>query len=132
MALLTFRATTITVNLKARLPRRVLSRLCKQNFTSTYNIIANFSKFVIQYNRATWPTDYSQSVQQFSAVNTTFNTTGGCCPCAACRPTGQRNDFELIPTVKMGTEHAVEGPFGREFSSVYIVSEVWGPEVASR
>jgi len=29
--------------------------------------------------------------------------------------TAQRNDFELILTVKMETGHFVSGPFGREF-----------------
>ena len=37
--------------------------------------------------------------------------------------TGQGNDFELIPTVKMESGHPAEGPFGREFSSIYIVNE---------
>ena len=32
---------------------------------------------------------------------------------------GQRNKFELIPTVKLGTRHPVEGSFGNEFSSIY-------------
>jgi len=38
------------------------------------------------------------------------------------RTAGQGNDFELIPTVKVETRHPIEGPFGREFSSIYIVS----------
>jgi len=33
---------------------------------------------------------------------------------------------------KMETEHPLEGPFGREFSSIYIVSELWGPEIGIR
>jgi len=33
--------------------------------------------------------------------------------------TGQGNDFELIPTVKMETRHHVEGSFGNEFLSIY-------------
>jgi len=36
----------------------------------------------------------------------------------------QGNDFELIPTVKMESGHPVEGPLGRELSSVYIVREL--------
>jgi len=32
--------------------------------------------------------------------------------------TGQENDSELIPTVKMETRHPVEGSFGNEFPSV--------------
>ena len=30
---------------------------------------------------------------------------------------GQRNDFELIPTVKFETRHPIEGYFGKEFPS---------------
>jgi len=33
--------------------------------------------------------------------------------------TGQRNDFELIQTVKMETRYLVEESFGSEFSSIY-------------
>jgi len=33
--------------------------------------------------------------------------------CTEC--TGQGNDFELIPVVKMETQHPVEGYFGSEF-----------------
>ena len=33
--------------------------------------------------------------------------------------TGQGNDFELIPTVKMETRHPVEGSSGNKFSSIY-------------
>jgi len=36
----------------------------------------------------------------------------------------QGNDFELIPTVKVECGHPTEGPFGREFSSVYNVKEL--------
>jgi len=32
----------------------------------------------------------------------------------------------LIPTVKMESGHSVEGSFGREFSSIYIVRELQG------
>jgi len=35
-------------------------------------------------------------------------------------------DFELIPTVKMESRHPVEGPVGREFSSIYIVRSYRG------
>jgi len=34
--------------------------------------------------------------------------------------TGQRNESELIPTVKMETKHPVEGSFGSEFPSITI------------
>jgi len=37
-------------------------------------------------------------------------------PCTEC--TGQGNDFELIPTVKMETRRPVEGYFGNEFPTV--------------
>ena len=37
--------------------------------------------------------------------------------CTEC--TDQRNDFELIPMVKMETRHPVEGTFGNEFPSIY-------------
>jgi len=36
----------------------------------------------------------------------------------------QGNDFELILTVKMESGHPVEGSFGSEFSSIYIVREL--------
>jgi len=48
------------------------------------------------------------------------------------QPAGQGNDFELIPTVSMESQHSIEGPTSRDFSSVYIVRELWGPEVGSR
>jgi len=32
--------------------------------------------------------------------------------------------FELIPTVKMETVHPIDGLFGHEFSSIYIVREL--------
>jgi len=51
---------------------------------------------------------------------------------SSAESTGQENDLELIPAVKMENGHPVEGPFGRVFSSIYIVRELWGPEVASR
>jgi len=35
----------------------------------------------------------------------------------------QGNNLELIPTVKMESQHSVEGSFGREFSSLYIVRD---------
>ena len=44
----------------------------------------------------------------------------------------QGNDFELIPTVTMESRHFVDGPTGRDFSSIYIVRELKGPEVGSR
>jgi len=37
--------------------------------------------------------------------------------CTEC--TGQGNDFELIPTVKMETKHPIEGSLGNEFPSIY-------------
>ena len=40
--------------------------------------------------------------------------------------TVQGNDFELIPTVKMEIQHSVHGPTSRDFSSIYIVRELWG------
>jgi len=33
--------------------------------------------------------------------------------------TGQGNDFELIPRVKMETGHSVEGSFVTDFPSIY-------------
>jgi len=45
----------------------------------------------------------------------------------------QGNDFELIPTIRMERGHSVvEGSFSREFSSIYIVRELWPSEVCSR
>ena len=46
--------------------------------------------------------------------------------CTEC--TGQGNDFELIPTVKMETRHPAEGSFGKEFTSIYkycVVMATW-------
>jgi len=40
--------------------------------------------------------------------------------------------FELIPTIRMKRGHFVEGSFSREFSSIYIVRELWPSEVGSR
>jgi len=37
--------------------------------------------------------------------------------CTEC--TGQRNDFELIPTIKMETRNPVDGYFGSEFWRSY-------------
>ena len=48
------------------------------------------------------------------------------------QPAVQGNDFELIPTVTMESWHSVDGPTSCEFSSIYIVRELWGPEVESR
>jgi len=36
--------------------------------------------------------------------------------CTEC--TDQENDFELIPMVKMGTRHPIDGYFGNEFPSI--------------
>jgi len=43
---------------------------------------------------------------------------------SSAESTGQENDLELIPAVKIETGHPVEGPFGRAFSSTYVVSEL--------
>jgi len=48
------------------------------------------------------------------------------------QPAGQGNHIELIPTVTVESRHSVDGPTGRDFSSIYIVRELWGPEVESR
>ena len=48
------------------------------------------------------------------------------------QPAGQGNDFELIPTVTMESQHSVDGPTNRDFSSIYIVRELWEPEFGSR
>ena len=45
----------------------------------------------------------------------------GCSSCVRC--TGQGNDFELIPMVRIESQHSVEGPIGHEFSSMHIVRE---------
>ena len=44
----------------------------------------------------------------------------------------QGNDFELIPTIRTERGYSVEGSFSREFSSIYIVRELWPSEVGSR
>jgi len=46
--------------------------------------------------------------------------------------TVQGNDFELIPTIGMERGHSVEGSFSCEFSSIYIVRELWASEFGSR
>jgi len=47
--------------------------------------------------------------------------------------TGLGKDSELLPMVKTENSHAVDGPFGGEFSWIYNhVAELWQPEVASR
>ena len=45
------------------------------------------------------------------------------------QPAVHGNDFELIPMVTMESRHSIDGPTGRDFSSMYIVRELWGPEV---
>ena len=47
--------------------------------------------------------------------------------------TGLGKDSELLPMVKTENSHAVDGPFGGEFSWIYNhVAELWQPEVARR
>ena len=48
------------------------------------------------------------------------------------QPTGQGNDFELIPTVLVASQHSVDGPTSRHFSSIYIVRALSPDEVGSR
>ena len=48
------------------------------------------------------------------------------------QPAGQRNDFEIIPTIYMESQHSVDGPISPDFSSIYIVRQLWGPQVGSR
>jgi len=47
------------------------------------------------------------------------------------QPAGQSNDFEFIPTVYMESQHSTDGPTSRDFSSIYIVKQLWGPQVES-
>jgi len=42
------------------------------------------------------------------------------------QPAVHGNDSELIPTVTMESRHSADGPTGRDFSSIYIVRELWG------
>jgi len=51
-------------------------------------------------------------------------------PCA--QPAGQGNDFELIPTVQMESQHSVGAPTSRDFPRFVIVSQISRPEVGSR
>ena len=44
--------------------------------------------------------------------------------------TGQGNDFQLIPTVRMETRLTTERPFGNKFPLTIIIAELWWPEVA--
>jgi len=48
------------------------------------------------------------------------------------QPAGQVNDFELIPTTSMESQHSVDGPTSRDFSSVNMVRELSPDEVGSR
>jgi len=50
--------------------------------------------------------------------------------CTDC--TGQRNDFELIPTAKIETLNPTEGYFGGELPPSVIIAELWQPDVARR
>jgi len=52
-------------------------------------------------------------------VEESFLGLGALCVCC----TGDGNDFELIPTVRIESQHSVEGPIGHEFSSMHIVRE---------
>jgi len=54
----------------------------------------------------------------------------GAVSCTEC--TGQGDDYELIPMLKMETRHSVEGSFGNEFPPSLIIAELWQPEVARR
>ena len=56
-----------------------------------------------------------------SALSAVLSTRVGRCrkfgvSCTEC--TGQGNDFELIPVVKMKTRNPVEGNFGSEFPAI--------------
>jgi len=53
--------------------------------------------------------------------------------CTEC--TGQGNDFEFIPRVKMETRHQIKGSFGNEFPSIYNhceVTEAWSREALKK
>jgi len=41
------------------------------------------------------------------------------------QPAGLGNDFEFIPTVYVESQHSIDGPTSRDFSSIYIVRELW-------
>jgi len=47
-------------------------------------------------------------------------------------PAVQGNEFGLIPTIRMERGYSIDGSFSREFSSFYIVRELWPDEVGSR
>jgi len=47
------------------------------------------------------------------------------------QPAGQWNDFELIPTVSMESQHSVRWFNQSWLFIIYIVRELWGPEVGS-
>jgi len=49
--------------------------------------------------------------------------------CAAYRP---GNNFELIPMVRIESQHSIEGPIGHEFSSIDIARESSLSEVGIR
>ena len=53
-----------------------------------------------------------------------------CSPCA--RATGQGNQFELIPTVSMESQHSTRGPTCHDFPRFVIVSEKSIAEVGNR
>jgi len=47
--------------------------------------------------------------------------------CTDC--TGQGNDLELIPAVKMKTKHPVKGSMVVNFRRSVIIAELWRPDV---
>jgi len=50
---------------------------------------------------------------------------------SCARPAGQKNDFELIPTVHMESQHSVGMPTCRDFLRFVFISQISGPEVGT-
>jgi len=71
-----------------------------------------------------WISNATSRLQHYSTVTYTDSATMWMNVVLCADSAVQRNDFELIPTVKMESRHPVEGPIGREFSSIYIVREL--------
>ena len=51
-------------------------------------------------------------------------------PCT--QPAGQGNDFVLIPTVQMKSQHSVSVPASRDFPRFVFISQILRPEFGSR
>jgi len=78
-------------------------------------------------------TSIAQMVCRISSVNSRLDWATSWYESHSCTDSAvQGNDFEFIPTIRMVRGHSVEGSFSREFSSIYVVRELWPSDVRSR